>query len=134
MRPPSADATSSTMPRRRLIRLRPAVSAETALEVAITVIRPVAGGRGESKPSPALSSGTRKTPPPMPSSDPSQPAEAPAAATAAISRRLIYKAFRQDPPVYHSWRDFPEILSHVSALLRRRTRAGIVPRRLQPHA
>ena len=40
--PPAADATSSSMPSRRLIRLRPTVLADTALDVAMTVIRLVA--------------------------------------------------------------------------------------------
>src|SRR4051794_40216139 len=131
------------MPSRRLIRLRPAVFADTALDVAITVIRPVAAATRKSKPSPALSRGTRKTPPPMPSSDPSQPAVAPAPATAAISRRLIYKRFGRtrrciipgeiSPKFYPMFqRFFDEGLAQASFLVGcSRTRQAVVvdPRR-----
>src|SRR5436190_5107338 len=80
------------MPSRRLIKLRPAVPADTALDVAITVIRPVAAATLKSRPRPAFSSGTRNTPPPMPSSDPSPPAIAPAATTAAMTVGCIILA------------------------------------------
>src|ERR1041384_2751462 len=89
MRPPTADATSSSIPRRRLNRLRPAVFADTALDVAITVMSPVAAATLNSRPRPALRNGTRNTPPPMPSSEPRPPATAPAATTAAAVKTLI---------------------------------------------
>src|SRR6187402_216179 len=80
------------MPRRRLMRFRPAVPAETALDVAITVMRPVAAATLKSSPKPTCSSGTRNTPPPIPSSDPRPPAMAPAATTAAITLGCIISA------------------------------------------
>src|SRR4029078_1311688 len=86
---PTVDATSSSMPSRRLINRRPAVPEETALDVAITVIRLTARATPKSRPRPALRNGTRNTPPPMPSSDPSPPATAPATITAAMMDRLI---------------------------------------------
>ena len=42
------------MPSRRLIRLRPAVPADTALDVAMTVIRPVAARDPEVEPEPGV--------------------------------------------------------------------------------
>ena len=48
--PPAADATSSSIPRRRLIRLRPVVAADTALDVAMTVTRLIAAAVLKSTP------------------------------------------------------------------------------------
>src|SRR5579872_2728172 len=115
-------ATSSSMPRRRLINPRPARPAETTLDVAITVMSPVAAATLKSMPRPAFRNGTRNTPPPMPSSEPSAPATDPAATTATIASKV-----RVYDPGENS------ILSHVPALLRRRTRAGVVPDRLRSH-
>ena len=78
---PVTVATSSSMPSRRLIRLRPVARADTALDVAITVMRLMPAAERNGRPTPRLRNGTRKTPPPMPSSDPSPPAAAPAAMT-----------------------------------------------------
>src|SRR5439155_3095737 len=64
-----------------LMSRRPAVPADTALDVAITVIRLNAAAFLKSRPSAALRNGTRNTPPPMPSSAPSEPATAPAPMT-----------------------------------------------------
>ena len=108
------------MPSRRLITFRPAVPDDTALDVAITVIRLTARATPKSRPSPALRNGTRKTPPPMPSSDPSPPATAPAAMTAAMTVGCIISAGSR-------------ILSYVPTVLRRRARAGVVPGRLRSH-
>src|SRR5436190_9508918 len=77
------------MPSRKLISRRPAVPDDTALEVAITVIRLTARATPKSNPRPALRNGTRNTPPPMPSSEPRPPATAPAATTAATVKALI---------------------------------------------
>ena len=81
--PPAADATSSSIPRRRLIRLSPRVPADTALDVAMTVTRLIAAAVLKSRPSAALRNGTRNTPPPRPSSAPRHPARAPAPMTIA---------------------------------------------------
>jgi len=80
---PAAVATSSSMPSRRLIRLRPVVADDTALDVAITVTRLIAAAVLKSSPNHALRNGTRKTPPPSPSKAPRQPAAAPDAITTA---------------------------------------------------
>ena len=96
-RPPTVDATSSSMPSRSAINRRPAVPEDTALDVAITVIRLTARATPKSRPRPALRNGTkRNTPPPMPSSDPSPPATAPATITAAMMDRLIRNEGRGD--------------------------------------
>ena len=58
--PPAAEATSSSIPSRRLIRLRPVVPAETALDVAITVTRLIAAAVLKSRPKPAFRNGTRR--------------------------------------------------------------------------
>src|SRR5262249_15154716 len=103
-------------------RFCPALPADTALDVAMTVMSPVAAATLKSIPSPALRNGTRKTPPPMPSSDPSAPATDPATTTATMGSRVrVY-----DP-------EETAILSHVPALLRRRTRSGVVPDRMRSH-
>src|SRR4029079_10165134 len=79
------DATSSSMPSRRLMRLRPVVPADTALDVAITVTRLTAAAVLKSSPSQALRKGTRNTPPPNPSSAPMHPATAPDAMMTATT-------------------------------------------------
>ena len=89
--PPAADATSSSMPSRRLIRLRPAVLTDTTLDVAMTVIRLVATAILIGSPMTVLRNGTRKTPPPMPSSAPRPPATAPAAITTAMVSGVMIK-------------------------------------------
>ena len=76
---PAAVATSSTIPSRKFIRRLPARPAVTVLDVAITVARLIAAATVIGKPSARFSSGTRNTPPPMPSEAPSPPATAPAA-------------------------------------------------------
>ena len=63
------------------MRFFPVVPAETALDVAMTVMRLVAIEISYGSPSPMFRKGTRKTPPPMPSSAPRAPATAPAAMT-----------------------------------------------------
>src|SRR3954449_4575174 len=83
--PPAADATSKTIPSRRLIRLRPAVPADTALDVAMTVTRLIAAATLKSMPRAAFRKGTRKTTPPIPSNEPRLPAAAPAAITIATT-------------------------------------------------
>ena len=72
--PPAAVATSSTMPRRKLIRCRPVddAAAETDVDVAITAIRLTAAAALNGTPATSTRNGTRKTPPPMPSMAPMQ--------------------------------------------------------------
>src|SRR5215217_7233189 len=78
-RPPAAVATSSTIPSRRLISRRPAVAAETALEVAMTVVRLMAAAAWKGTPTTSTRKGTRNTPPPRPRRVPSRPATLPSA-------------------------------------------------------
>jgi len=75
--PPTVVATSSSMPRRRLISERPTEPDVVTLEVAMMVVRlmPTATRIGTSIT--RTSRGTRNTPPPRPSSDPSPPAAIP---------------------------------------------------------
>jgi hypothetical protein len=62
-----------------LITCRPARPADTELEVAITVDKLMAAADLIGNPNVRLRNGTRKTPPPIPSSAPSVPAPVPAA-------------------------------------------------------
>ncbi len=66
------------MPNRMLISCLPARPAETVLDVAITVVRLIAAAIVIGKLNPRLRNGTRKMPPPRPSSAPSAPATVPA--------------------------------------------------------
>ena len=68
--------------------------AETTLEVAMTVIRLVADRNLDRQTDPVFRNGTRKTPPPMPSSAPRPPATAPAAITAATVRGVMIRRSR----------------------------------------
>jgi hypothetical protein len=69
------------------------VAADTTLEVAITLIKPTPDATLNGRPSAALRNGTRKTPPPTPSSAPSVPARAPTPITtraiAAVMSKLV---------------------------------------------
>src|SRR3954454_13789075 len=76
---PAAVATSSSIPSFMLISCLPARPADTVLDVAITVVRLIAAAALNGNPRPRLRNGTRKTPPPRPSSAPRLPATAPAA-------------------------------------------------------
>src|SRR5262245_4712924 len=77
------------MPSRRLIRFRPAVLAETALDVPITVIKLVATATLIGRPTTVLRKGTRNTPPPMPRSAAKPPARIPEIMTDAITRGVM---------------------------------------------
>ena len=74
---PAAVATSSSIPSFMLIRCLPARPADTVLDVAITVVRLIAAAAPKGKPSTRFRNGTRKTPPPRPSSAPSAPEATP---------------------------------------------------------
>src|SRR4051794_1815494 len=135
VRPPIVDAISRSMPSRKLINCRPAVPADTALEVAMTVIRLTAAAILNSNPNPALRNGTRNTPPPRPRSDPMQPPTAPAAITASARETLIRWARNPVGRVLSSGAkrgvQTPR-LSHAPAILRRRARAELVSDRVRP--
>ena len=96
---PAAVATSSTIPRRMLISCLPARAADTELDVAITVVRLIAAAAAIGKLRPRFRKGTRKMPPPRPSSAPRLPATVPAAkmisvrtaVTAGIKESLKYE-------------------------------------------
>src|SRR5262245_44009990 len=75
---PPAVATSSSMPRRRLITCSRLRAADTELDVAMTVARLIAAATGNDRLSPRVRKGTRKTPPATPSNEPSPPATMPA--------------------------------------------------------
>src|SRR4051812_10318769 len=75
---PAAVATSSSIPSFRLISCLPARPADTVLEVAITVVRLIAAAAPNGNPRTRFRNGTRKTPPPSPSSAPSVPDAMPA--------------------------------------------------------
>src|SRR5262249_37086680 len=97
-RPPAAVATSRAMPSRRLMRCRPAVVADTELEVAITAARLMPAAALNGSPTTSTRNGTRNTPPPRPSIEPSMPARAPVTIVAAARTGvttigcLIYQA------------------------------------------
>src|SRR5262245_58568848 len=74
---PATVATSSTIPRRRLMSCVPLRAAETELDVAITVARLIAAAVLSWTPSARWRSGTRNTPPPIPRSAPTPPATTP---------------------------------------------------------
>ena len=76
-RPPMLVATSSERPRRMFTRPRPRLTVADAEAVAITEIRLAAMAVRIGTPRPRVSSGTRKTPPPRPSSEPTRPVAAP---------------------------------------------------------
>src|SRR5437762_8164860 len=65
------------MPSRRLISCSPDLRADTELDVAITVVRLTAAAVRRGNPRARWSSGTRNTPPPMPSNAPVLPAATP---------------------------------------------------------
>src|SRR3954469_22971186 len=152
--PPAADATSRIIPSRRLIRPRPAVPTETALDVAITVTRLIAAATLKSIPSAAFRKVTRKPPPPIPRREPRPPATTPAAMTIATTAGVATGTLKLgEPPrasFYPMWcglprgraiiragrqmflRFFEEGLAQASYLVAcERTREGIVvdPRR-----
>ena len=68
--PPIDEPTSSSMPRRVLTKPCRTVSLDTAPDVAITVIRPTPAACRTGSPKIHVSAGTRKMPPPRPSSAP----------------------------------------------------------------
>src|SRR3954462_13024087 len=85
---PAAVATSSSIPSFMLIRCLPALPADTVLDVAMTVVRLIAAAALNGNPRPRLGNGTRKTPPPRPSSAPRLPATAPAAKMISTSEAV----------------------------------------------
>ena len=86
---PAAVATSSSMPNRRFIRRLPARAAATTLDVAMTVVRLIAAADLTGNPRTSVRNGTRKMPPPRPSTMPRAPATAPAAKMTAASATVI---------------------------------------------
>src|SRR5262245_13688188 len=82
---PPAVATSSSMPRRRLITCSRLRAAETELDVAITVVKLIAAATGNENLRTRVRNGTRNTPPARPSSDPRPPANTPATKMAIAS-------------------------------------------------
>src|SRR5262249_24421799 len=82
---PAAVATSSDMPRRRLIKRWPARAADTELDVAITVVRLIAAATVIGRPSTRFRKGTTKMPPPRPSVAPKAPAATPAIRMTRVS-------------------------------------------------
>src|SRR5438105_4371668 len=85
---PPAVATSSSMPSFILISCLPARPADTLLDVAITVVRLMAAAAVNGNPRTRFRNGTRKTPPPRPSSAPRLPETAPAAKMIAASEAV----------------------------------------------
>ena len=91
-RPPTLVATSRTSPSRMFTRPRFRLTVAEAEAVAMTEMRLAAIAARMGTPRPSVSSGTRKTPPPRPSSAPTRPVAAPvrkrsAAESSDISRR-----------------------------------------------
>src|SRR5262245_33007935 len=94
---PPAVATSSSIPSFMLISCLPARPAETLLDVAITVVRLIAAAAVNGKPSTRLRNGTRKTPPPSPSSAPRLPEITPAVKMIAASEAVTTGITRTRP-------------------------------------
>src|SRR5687767_5775758 len=80
------------MPSRRLINPRPAVVADTALDVAMTVVSEIPAASRNGRPTIRVRNGTRKAPPPIPSIAPNAPEIAPAAITEAATIASFMRA------------------------------------------
>src|SRR5204862_3944554 len=118
-----------------LISCLPARAADTELDVAITVVRLIAAAAAIGKLRPRFRKGTRKMPPPRPSSAPRLPATVPAAkmisvrtaVTAGIKESLKYEAVGVLFKLQSSYFKLPS-LGELARRLFDRALLGLFPR------